>query len=1370
LPPIPRNSKNGAFLGGVGGSIPSKPAKGPVVITSGPSRPAPIKKQPLPAYGPYKLPLTDAEKRIVIRKRTPKYVETPRGRIATGGGGVGFFTKGDKGKIMARVTERALEREGSLLDRAEKSRVNAMKSAVVETKKKEDSPGFLEGVSSDLGLDNFYEENVLPVVGFGFAEWATTLKETYGYSLLGPVGLGIAETRFAANRVGLGDEMDSGFDYAADLVRAAVGIGKTKGFDPAKKFVAPAIDKAAGAVKAGGGVALEALGGIDDYLQSEVPVYDSVKTWSDKNAVQPSKDAAVEVLSKFTGQPVNERLANADETDREVIYRSNDITQRGMEQASLAPPERREQWILMALGEWDDPAWEGYESGFSREQLSRMSDYELANAAYGTHTASVASLTEAVKNDFKKLGATPALLNVFYQQIEDQKKRGDYRALGASAEVLAKQVIYVMHAVNQAGTYAGTGGQLGDYKPLVRALKTEPVLTTLDAASTVTLYGKGATAVLKTGGAGAKIGSAASRVPGATRAASTISRGAQAAAARPVAGAPLRAAAATGRGLRYVADAGEKGNEVIVRDPVIRELTGEPGITLGASRQFNPSSSIFSKASSLVRRRFYEGTNPVSKWFAGRGVKNDAAAARAFVSHVVNVLSEERAAPVIAAFDKIFKDDPIVAERVMWDLSGAGKIDAPDELGGKVDFTPGDRADQLEGVLNGELWIQRDAKGKEIGFRYGGDKPDGDGWLRVVTKEDAAARKKSGAQEEFEILTPEEIASTRQNIELFRKINDAPQEAVDRARAYLEESYSSQFGERIGPRFGGRTSPQGSLSDVLQADEATSIESLSRLGVGGDARVFDLPGELQRTARERLNIGQATGVSRRQEGLSLVARLQDETVARLSGTPVATAIRAKIEEVLSEASAAQPKIVSRAKGAATRAEKARAAARAREDRIQELGGKVREDKSLIESLADKRDRSSTSKRSAARKRLEKNRAELKTLMAERKKSGNVKQTTIKARTAQAEYEAAVKHAEDIVEAQREIDKYVESAMRDLIESGETPTGARVFIPTLGGPKAARKAPLPKEALAGRGAPRDLLDIHTAQYALLGSADDLDAFAGALARNMRIPFAAYKVVTGLTNYLMRTGTVVKFSDDPKVFDAQVDALVRAGSLNDGYEATEKFRVLPINEDTAFLDPDNFNRLDTESIESVGSKGRTQIGVDDEKILEIVNKALKENTVDNFRGMRGKRVVIVEDKRWDSLRKEIADAAKEPNPLQRITRLWVRVTLSTLPRTPIANIFGSGFLNVIGGGLKGYPEAFRLIRSGNAPPELLNNGIAGIFGSGGSMRLPGEARRFEHMQQWMDFVQRHDGTDFTVTYEEMAKLHPRLAQELESEDEF
>jgi len=32
------------------------------------------------------------------------------------------------------------------------------------------------------------------------------------------------------------------------------------------------------------------------------------------------------------------------------------------------------------------------------------------------------------------------------------------------------------------------------------------------------------------------------------------------------------------------------------------------------------------------------------------------------------------------------------------------------------------------------------------------------------------------------------------------------------------------------------------------------------------------------------------------------------------------------------------------------------------------------------------------------------------------------------------------------------------------------------------------------------------------------------------------------------------------------------------------------------------------------------------------------------------------------------------------------------------------------------------------------------------------------------------ERHDGTEFTVTYEQMAKLHPRLALQLEAEDEF
>ena len=31
-------------------------------------------------------------------------------------------------------------------------------------------------------------------------------------------------------------------------------------------------------------------------------------------------------------------------------------------------------------------------------------------------------------------------------------------------------------------------------------------------------------------------------------------------------------------------------------------------------------------------------------------------------------------------------------------------------------------------------------------------------------------------------------------------------------------------------------------------------------------------------------------------------------------------------------------------------------------------------------------------------------------------------------------------------------------------------------------------------------------------------------------------------------------------------------------------------------------------------------------------------------------------------------------------------------------------------------------------------------------------------------------RHDGTEFTITYEDAARLHPRIAKELEADDEF
>ena len=1241
MPPIPRKPKSGIFLGGVGGPTVSRPKKdGPIVISSGPGRPAPIKKQPLPAYGPYDLPLTDVEKRIVIRKRTPKFVETPRGRIATGGGGVGFFTKGDKSKIMSRVAERALAREDATLGRGTRIQESALKRDVAATKARDANPNFLEGLAAEVGLDDFYRDNVLPEVGKAFANFWETTRETYGANI-------VASPANIAYQLGGADEdgdVAKAFDYAANLVKGGVGIAKTKGFEPAKPYVASAVDTATSL----GGKGVKAMGELDDYLQSEAPVYDSVKTWADRSVVKPGKNAVVEALSVATNQPVNERLDSAPEEDKALIFASNDIEQRDRETASS--PEQRALWVQMAMGEYDSPAWEGYKSPFTREQLERMSDYELINVAYGTHTSSIASIFEAAKNDLKKIGAMPAAIGALNNQIRDATDKGDYRGLGNMAEFLARQAVANMVALNQAALWVASAGQVGQYDDLVRALKAEPILTTLDVASTATIYGKGATAALKTGGAVTRAGSIVGRVPGAVGAGQAVARGASAAAARPIIGAPLRAAAATGRGARRIADT----ERVEIRDLGL-ERARELGATPKPLRVFTPNKSFLAQSLALLAKRGLEADNLLGRFLSSRSVKSQSAIMRAAGSQRANVMADMAVGPVSKALDFVLKEKPQLYDYLVYETSGASKIDLPG-FEETIDLSPAKRADQLQEVIEGRAWervvTQKNADGTEstrTDVRYQEDAPEGEGWQKID-------------------LSKNERLNANTLVAQLRNVAKTPQKDIDEVNALLNNAYREEIGN-IAPsrRLAGVPAQPGSelsLREILENLELENIKKVQTLGVRINPNVADLPGRAAVGVRERLKLGQAPGLSRRVT--PGIARVQDETVVRLSPI-IAPEYRRVVEEVLAKETEAAANDVARLS-----------------------------------------------------------------------KAG-------KGKKAQADLAKAEQYQKDLLAASNEVDRYVDSLMRDAIEMSDSPMGGSVFYPTVKA-KDAKEVAFAEQALAGRGSFRNIRNVHAGQFALLGDAEDINRFAGALARNLRVPVMAYEFVTSLTNYLARTGALVKFSDDPAEFAKQRKLFEDLGYIN----GDQDYKVLPVNDQTGFLKPDDFNRINTEQAARVAGKDVSPIGLPEEAINEIVSDAFKNNTLSEINdGLMGRQVLIVNGKRWTALQKEIEEAAKSRNNLRRLTRIWVRITLSTLPRTPIANILGSGLLGAIGGGLGGYGPARRLIRSGDVPPEIQNLGLAGQFGPELGGRLPGKSGSW--LRQYMDYIY-----SYNVKGEDMARL--------------
>jgi len=1174
---------------------------------------------------------------------------------------------------MARVRQRALARQSGIENTAA-ARALADESAPKPVEAAPIRP-------DEFGLAGFYDEHVLPVLGRAFGDLVDTTKDTYGTNialapLVYPVVYGAKAVDTVAKKAGVDtgieNKINTGFDtYAQDIVGGALGIGKTKGWDNAKPYVVPVIDKGAKIVKESGSIAKNAVSDSADWTDKNLTgnvVYD----WSKKNAAVPAKDFVADSYEYLFNPGLTKRIDSLSPRNREKLYASNDMANRDPSAVSSAyTPQEREDLILLASGQANaNSPWAGYNSGFTVEELSKMSDYELINAATGAHSNVMQRVWNAAQSDFKKIGGMSAGFKQLNDIVQESKDKGDYRGLGYMAEYFAKQAGYNVWALLQASQYAGTVGLSGDYKPLVRALQTEPILTTLDAAATASAAGKGLTALLKTGGLATKVGAIASRVPIAARVGARIATTAERA-AEPgsIIGAPLRAVAATGRGARRIADT----EVVVANNPVaasLRKTTEGVDSNSGQGTVYLPGDSFFSKSRSILSKKAYEQDNAVGAVIRDVSRKMDAARERALISHVTNVMGSQRAQVYVKAFQRLIKQDPIVAQRAMFDLQGLDVLDLPKSLagalgnaadGGKIVIGPAEESARLQRVLNGELWVREGAGDIPDQFRYTTEDISSTGFKQVLT---AAEAEKRGItdQSRYRRLTSTETDNLVANNDSLLRIANVDEAKVTQAKEFL--SVAIEGARR------GRGEPPKSIEGFATADELANIKALDALGKTGNKGVQDLPGGLG----SKLGIPEATGPSRRTEGLSLLARLQDPTVARLQASPLAGVLRTKIEDILAgkEASRLEPKV--------------------------------------------------------------------------------------------------------LAEAQGKIDAYVESALRDLIEAGDIPSGGKAFFPTEKAAKGAKMAYDPNMALAGRAGKRSLIDVHTAQIALVGSADEIAKFGSVLAQNLRLPMMAFQIVTRLNAYLMRTGVVIKMAKTEEDFAKQLDSIVELQQLYNGTK--DDFRIIVVDEKTGFLGERLVKDLETESLDKVASKGVEGIQIGEARIGEIINEAIRTNAVDafDFKRMNGKRIVIVETSRLKKLNEEIARASQAPRFLEKLSRKWVRVTLNTLPRTAFTNIVGSAVLAGLGGArFRGFADAFKLMQTGDIPPEISRVGMAGLVDTPFAARLGDGGLWASTGQRYMDTLQMGNvmGEDFSRmavfvgSVRKSLKKDPILAAQLDRE---
>ncbi len=1330
---------------------------------AGSSRPSPIKQQPLPAYGPYKAPLTPAEKRIVILKRSPKFVNTPAGRVATGGGGVGFYTKGNKGIIANRVMQRAIAAaphktitastaDNPIIPSAKKGSAVAIRPAakppVIVSK-----AHFVNQNKNVHDFGKWLDQNATPVLGdiiggiFSTAKtpeqqaaWDKLIKEHPKFDLAN-MKAGVNP----ANRT-LQTTPDANFMHLKHAISLGLSGAKDAAGYTIDNILKPSVSASKHFAAQHGAEAVHALSSIP--LVQEVNnshVKSVVDNWASNAVIHPASDFVTKKFDQITGGGLAPRLAKATPQELQVLYSSSDVGGR-----TSVSPELRAYWMKLALGQTSLPAWKNYKSAYSIDQLNHMSDYELVQQAYGTDLNWFESHLASLQSDLHKLGQAPAALSALQAQIDEQKRLGNSSGLGTLGIFMAKQAVNTAVAIGKADASIMTNGGVGSTEPLKRALNTEPIFTTLDAIAIASGVGKVATTTLKTAGIAARTGAIIGKVPLAARAGSIISRGAEAAAAPRIVGAPLRVAAAAGRGARKIADTSFE-NPVLAQDPNLAKLGGNGGV-----HAFSPQPNIVSQAAAHLKGALYGSDTKFGQLYRKVVLHNSAVHTRALISHLSRAVGNNRARPLIAAFKRLHKADPVSAALVQFELNHAPEIALTGRLAhlagqDSLTVTPASEIDRLNRVLNNELWTTThpDANGVHQ-FYYGTESP-GPAYenVHLSTAENANVK---AVQEQLQILA------------------DATPEQRTMAQEFLNQPLDAavngkKTGRKILVGFKGRRPQAQTVRDALIQSENQNISAISQLGVtplsniqsGVDLRAhFGLPPEV--------------AGSRRIAGNEGIARVQDPTAAILAASPITDKVRAEALNYLNGQGVAAADTLAKSEATVAKVGPRLAASKEKlasfDKTKQDIVGvraRIAKDESIIAKSKDAKVRRNAAARiKTANKKVASLEAQVKKeTAAARGTTQRMFEQTSQHGLASHTAEMAKQTQEAIDTSVKNIHTEVDALMRDAIESGaKLPGGGMVFRPNLGTLERNKAMGLNKGIMGGRASARDMSLVHKGQYTLYGNASDIANFGAVQVKYQRIPVMALSAVQALNRFLHSEGKVMVLSKNAEKFAEQKKLLEDLNLIQNGSSAPD-YVVLVVDPKTGFIARDLQPKFDAAIPERVGAVTALNDAEHARAVAEIVRQGISESVSETLDAAKGKTILIVPKSTFNTINNELAAAAKTPNMLQKFSRVWSRVALSTLPRTPIANVLGSGALAAQGSGWRmfdGYHQALHLMETGDTPPELMHTGLAGAnnpdFGIGGGWKVPGSpavAAASRQIQHYMDWIY-----SYNVMGEDLARL--------------
>ena len=322
-----------------------------------------------------------------------------------------------------------------------------------------------------------------------------------------------------------------------------------------------------------------------------------------------------------------------------------------------------------------------------------------------------------------------------------------------------------------------------------------------------------------------------------------------------------------------------------------------------------------------------------------------------------------------------------------------------------------------------------------------------------------------------------------------------------------------------------------------------------------------------------------------------------------------------------------------------------------------------------------------------------------------------------------------------------IQNAAEERMRRILR--ESPESAALFAPTFGKFPGGLDPAMPsggvqtgKGKLGRRARRRSMEAIQLGKF-LLPARDTLDeaAYISSILRNARVPTEVYEYLVAVMRAFKQDGIILNNPEAIRWAMNEVDP--------------NEWAVIQVD---AFSGGKRVDTVRTEDIRRI--LGADADLSDERKFADVAREIVKDYGLEDLD--EDATYILVPKTLYNGANRQTEFLSKGLSSIDRLTRGWQRLALTTLPRTPIANIVGSGILAAT----RGFsPQALRTaiaIARGTDPtswpPEIRNMGLYGaLLGPADAIQNSTVRGLYGPISWWME--QMHKGN---VMGEDFARL--------------